>query len=151
MCLGRFYFLWIYLMLIKCDKRRGFLAVQWLRFCPSSAGGAGSISGQGTKIPHATQQKKKKEWSKEPKMPVSNGPTGGRKELWSYLGKSIPGRRNRVLCVQISESGVGVEEEPMEVRLVSLGKDRGSDPIPRSGLRQQADMSQGPGPSRKGT
>ena len=47
-------------MLIKCDKRRGFLAVQWLRFCPSSAGGAGSISGQGTKIPHATQQEKKK-------------------------------------------------------------------------------------------
>ena len=36
--------------------------VQWLRRCTSTAGGAGSISGQGTKILHAmqTRQKKKK-------------------------------------------------------------------------------------------
>ena len=35
---------------------------QWLRRCTSTAGGAGSISGQGTKILHAMQtgQKKKK-------------------------------------------------------------------------------------------
>lgn len=40
-------------------------------------------------------------------------------------------------CVQISELGGGGEGEPMEVSLVSLGKDRGSDPISRSvqGLR----------------
>ena len=31
------------------------LAVQWLRLCASSAGGAGSIPGRGTKIPHAVQ------------------------------------------------------------------------------------------------
>ena len=38
------------------------LAVQWLGLRPSTAGGAGLIRGQGTKIPHATQrgQKKKK-------------------------------------------------------------------------------------------
>ena len=30
------------------------LAVQWLRLCTSTAGDTGSISGQGTKIPHAT-------------------------------------------------------------------------------------------------
>ena len=38
------------------------LAVQWLRLCTSTAGGTGSIPGQGTKIPHAMQcnQKKKK-------------------------------------------------------------------------------------------
>ena len=38
------------------------LAVQWLRLCAPSAGGTGSIPGQGTKIPHATQcaQRKKK-------------------------------------------------------------------------------------------
>ena len=31
-----------------------FGAVQWLRIHPSNAGGAGSIPGWGTKIPHAT-------------------------------------------------------------------------------------------------
>ena len=30
------------------------LAVQWLRLCTPNAGGTGSISGRGTKIPHAT-------------------------------------------------------------------------------------------------
>ena len=41
------------------------LAVQWLRLCPSTAGGPGSISGGGTKIPHASwhgQKKKKKRY-----------------------------------------------------------------------------------------
>ena len=41
------------------------LAVQWLRLCASSAGGMGSIPGQGTKIPHATQRGKKTEKNKE--------------------------------------------------------------------------------------
>ena len=36
------------------------LAVQWLRLCTSTAGGTGSIPGQGTKIPHAPRPKKKK-------------------------------------------------------------------------------------------
>ena len=38
------------------------LAVQWLRLQVSTAGGMGSICGQGSRIPHATlhnQQKKK--------------------------------------------------------------------------------------------
>ena len=35
-----------------------FLAVQRLRLCASNAGGAGSISGWGTKIPHAHGDKK---------------------------------------------------------------------------------------------
>ena len=45
------------------------LAVQWLRLCASSAGGVGSIPGQGTKIPHAVlcsqkiKLKKKKDTS----------------------------------------------------------------------------------------
>ena len=34
------------------------LAVQWLRFGASTAGGMGSIPGWGTKIPHAPQPKK---------------------------------------------------------------------------------------------
>ena len=34
--------------------------VQWLKSCISTAGGVGLISGQGTKIPHATKKKKKK-------------------------------------------------------------------------------------------
>ena len=36
------------------------LAVQWLRFRTSNAGGVGSIPGQGTKIPHAAWPKEKK-------------------------------------------------------------------------------------------
>ena len=38
-------------------------AVQWWRLCASAAGGAGSVPGRGTKIPHVVQrgQKKKKE------------------------------------------------------------------------------------------
>ena len=36
-------------------KQRGTsLVAQWLRLCTSSAGGRGSILGQGTKIPHAS-------------------------------------------------------------------------------------------------
>ena len=50
---------------------------------------------------------------------------------------------------------MGGKEEPVEVSLVSLGKDRGSDlslgQCEDSGLSRQTDMSQGPGPSRKGT
>ena len=44
------------------------LAVQWLRIRASTAGGAGSIPGQGTKIPRATehsQKRKKKKNSKK--------------------------------------------------------------------------------------
>ena len=36
------------------------LAVQWLRFCASNAGGMGSIPGGGTKIPHAACHSQKK-------------------------------------------------------------------------------------------
>ena len=35
------------------------LVVQWLRLWASTAGAAGSILGQGTKIPHAEQQGQK--------------------------------------------------------------------------------------------
>ena len=33
-------------------KRETSLVVQWLRFCASNAGKAGSMPGQGTKVPH---------------------------------------------------------------------------------------------------
>ena len=36
------------------------LLVQWLRLLASTAGGMGLIPGQGTKIPHILQPKKKK-------------------------------------------------------------------------------------------
>ena len=36
------------------------LSVQWLRLCASNAGGAGSIPGRGTKIPHAAGRGQKK-------------------------------------------------------------------------------------------
>jgi len=38
-----------------------FLQVQWLGLQASTAGGIGSTLGQGTKILHATQPKKKRE------------------------------------------------------------------------------------------
>ena len=37
----------------KLKNQGTSLAVQWLRFCASTAGGVDSIPGQGTKIPHA--------------------------------------------------------------------------------------------------
>ena len=41
---------------IKINFKKGtFLAVQWLRFQASTAGGVGSIPGQETKIPHTAQ------------------------------------------------------------------------------------------------
>ena len=38
--------------------------LQWLRVCGSKAEGVGSVPGQGTKIPHATQQGEKKQTNK---------------------------------------------------------------------------------------
>ena len=49
--------------------------IQWLRLCPSTARGTGSILGQGTKIPHATwcgqKIKKKKRKKLKRKSPLS--------------------------------------------------------------------------------
>ena len=42
------------------EKSRTSLEVRWLRLCVPRAHGRGSIPGPGTKIPRATQQKKKK-------------------------------------------------------------------------------------------
>ena len=44
----------------KKSKNFDFLEIQWLRLCVSTVGDAGSVSGQGTKIPHAQWQKKKR-------------------------------------------------------------------------------------------
>ena len=43
---------------VSCLQKR--LVVQWVRLHASNAAGAGLIPGQGTKIPHALSQKKKK-------------------------------------------------------------------------------------------
>ena len=43
----------------RCDFRN-YPAVQWLRLCALTAENLGSIPGQGTKIPHASQYSKKK-------------------------------------------------------------------------------------------
>ena len=52
-------FLWDYLRVVIGSS----LAVQWLVLHASTAGGTGLIPGQGTKIPHAMwQKKKKKKW-----------------------------------------------------------------------------------------
>ena len=42
------------------------LVVEWLQFCPSNAGGMGSIPGQGTTIPH------NKMWPKKFKNPLAS-------------------------------------------------------------------------------
>ena len=46
------------------------LVVQWFRLCTSTAGGAGSIPGPGTKIPHALQCGQKLKKKKESKDSV---------------------------------------------------------------------------------
>ena len=53
------------------------LVVQWLRLCASTAGGTGSIPGQGTKILHAEwhgQKFKKKKERKKEKKNISMSP-----------------------------------------------------------------------------
>ena len=55
---------------------RTSLVVQWLRLCASNAGYAGLIPGQGTKIPHAVWQKKKKKLL-EPCIDLSPSPMKG--------------------------------------------------------------------------
>ena len=102
-------------MLIKCDKRRGFLAVQWLRLCPSSAGGAGSIPGQGTMIPHAAQQKKKKK-----KRVIKRTKDGSDQQPYRRKEGAmiIPGeKRSRqkeqgVVCAHIRVRGEGLKRNP---------------------------------------
>ena len=60
------------------------LAVQWLRLHASDAGGAGSIPGQGTKIPHAARRgQKKKEKKIIYTMDKQQGPTVEHRELYS--------------------------------------------------------------------
>ena len=46
---------------VKIRRVRTFLAVQGLRLCASKAGGAGSIPGRETRIPHAQRCGQKKE------------------------------------------------------------------------------------------
>ena len=45
---------------VKQGRSGASLVVQWLRFSASSAGGMGSIPGQGTKIPYAIHSAAKK-------------------------------------------------------------------------------------------
>ena len=56
--------------LIKIPSPGTSLAVQWLRLRASSAGGAGSIPGQGTRIPHAAWRGKKKKKISSPREEV---------------------------------------------------------------------------------
>ena len=50
---------------LKNGQKGNFLVVQWLGLCTYTAEGAGSVPGQGTKIPQATHGgQKKKKWSK---------------------------------------------------------------------------------------
>ena len=49
----------VYCPLLKLYISRTSLVVKWLRLCASNARDTGSTPGQGTKIPHATQQGQK--------------------------------------------------------------------------------------------
>ena len=53
------------------------LVVQWLRLCPSTAGGMSSIPAQGTKIPHATW------WPKQTNK--QNADSYQEVSLWDYI------------------------------------------------------------------
>ena len=67
------------------------LAVQWLRLCASNAGGAGSIPGRGTRIPHATWPKKTEPAIlSNPVLPVlSNINEGTTIHLSNYLSLNL--------------------------------------------------------------
>ena len=67
------------------DGRETSLVIQWLRFHSSNTGGAGSIPGQGTKFPYATQCSKK---MKEGKNDKRDKPTSSVLKNFSALGKS---------------------------------------------------------------
>ena len=54
--------------------------VQWLRLCASTAGGKGSMPGQGAKIPHAMQRGQKQPQKTKEKKNVED--TSLRKALW---------------------------------------------------------------------
>ena len=50
----------MFIIIVKIPALRDVYGSQWLRRHASNVGGMGSIPGQGTKIPHAMWQKKKK-------------------------------------------------------------------------------------------
>ena len=52
------------------NEKQDFPAVLWLRLQASTAGGVGSIPGQGTKIPHDTWLSQKKKKKKKTDMPA---------------------------------------------------------------------------------
>ena len=56
----------------RSERSGTSLAVQWLRLCTSSAGGAGSIPGQGTRILHAAWYGQKRKTEKKKKVPEVN-------------------------------------------------------------------------------
>ena len=73
----------ILLAAVKEENLGNFLVVQWLGPRTSTAGGTGSIPGQGTKIPQAVQPKKKKKRKKEKNLKLSS--FGGRKYPFSGI------------------------------------------------------------------
>ena len=69
------------------------LAVQWLRLHTSNAGGAGSIPGQGAKIPHASRPKnqniKQKQNCNKFNKDFKNGPHQKNLKKKKKLGKGL--------------------------------------------------------------
>ena len=63
------------------------MVVQWLSLCASNAGGAGSIPGQGTKIPHAMEQLNQNAVATEP---VLYNPCVTTREERSYMTHGRP-------------------------------------------------------------
>ena len=61
-------FVWVLLLRSCCFEKlsslRISMVVRWLRLCTSTAGGKGSLLGQGTEIPHAVGEAKKKKSKK---------------------------------------------------------------------------------------
>ena len=65
---------------VKNGLKGDFPVVQWLRLCASNAGGAGSIPGQGTKIPHASWHGQKLKKKKKNRLKGRN-----RKTSWEAV------------------------------------------------------------------
>ena len=85
---------WSFLTLSLKSVLRDFPGGPVIKTLPSSAGGAGSIPGQGTKIPHALRSKngntKQKQYCNKFNKGLKNGPHQKIKHVGLLVGRSYP-------------------------------------------------------------
>ena len=101
------------------------LAVQWLRIHASTAEGAGSVPGWGTKIPHATCGKRKKKNVASVvinlrRLHVREGRRQKREHALSLLVPCVAQRHSRAAPAALLPDGVGGPCRPIHAQLCLL-------------------------------